>query len=917
MENEEPSYCAPTSGLECPRLNSILKNLNKFKIIQDNFKPFLVILLVSVLTFWAWHALNPAYHPKDWRGVINGVSYSPFQKDQSPLEKKYPTGLNIDSDMRLLKDKVSSVRIYSSTDGSQLVPQYAKRYNLAVTAGAWLSKNHENNEKEIENLIQLVKSNDNIERVIVGNEAILRDDLSIDELISYIKRVKKEVNVPVSAAETWDVWLKHRELAQNVDFIAIHVLPIWENIPTEKAVDYVMSRYNEIKRIFPEKHVLLAEVGWPSAKSKYNILPGLINQATFVREMLSVASKHSLDYFVIEAIDQPWKIYTEGVVGPNWGLFDKNRIMKFPFTGSVFANINWKYHACLAIFLAIFPIFFFSKRFQGRINFAGLFFFSSLIELSASFIIWTIFLPQIEPMPFAAKVMWGMLIPAQFLLFAVLLINGFETTEALWIKKWRRFFNPIPKDEVDREKLQKVSIHLAICNEPPEMVIQTLNSLSNLDYPDYEVIIVDNNTKDEKIWKPVETYCQRLGDKFKFFHLPKWPGFKAGALNFALKKTHQDAKYIAVIDSDYVVDPDWLISLVPYFNNEKVGFVQAPQDHRDWNGDLFKSMCNWEFSGFFHIGMQHRNERNAIIQHGTMTIIRKTVIDEMNGWSEWCICEDAELGLKIMHKGYEAVYVNHAFGKGLTPDNFDGFRKQRFRWVYGAIQIIKKYWKWMVPFVNKDSGLSTSQRYHFISGWLPWFADAVHFVFTIFGIIWTLGMVFLPGYFQFSFSIFVIPTVLAFVFKVVNSLVLYNAKVPCTLGQSLLSSIAGMSVTHVIGKAVIQGILTDNQPFYRTPKCEKNQGAIYRGLLMAKDELIMFSLIWFAILNLALRHGFGNINLNIWATVLAIQSIPYLAAVTSSLINTMPAFSLKSIKIPVPAQLQMALQPEKISNNKY
>src|SRR5690606_8862955 len=153
------------------------------------------------------------------------------------------------------------------------------------------------------------------------------------------------------------------------------------------------------------------------------------------------------------------------------------------------------------------------------------------------------------------------------------------------------------------------------------MVKVTIDSLVGLDYPNLEVLVIDNNTKDEKVWKPVEEYVDRLretmGDRVKFFHLPKWPGYKAGALNFARTQTAADAEVIGLVDAAYVVRKDWLRALVPYFENAKVAWVQAPQDHREWENDLFKEWINWEYAGFFDIGMVARNEDNAIIQHGT------------------------------------------------------------------------------------------------------------------------------------------------------------------------------------------------------------------------------------------------------------------------------------------------------------
>jgi len=210
-----------------------------------------------------------------------------------------------------------------------------------------------------------------------------------------------------------------------------------------------------------------------------------------------------------------------------------------------------------------------------------------------------------------------------------------------------------------------------------------------MDYGNFEVLVLDNNTKDEALWKPLEKRCAELGPRFRFFHLDNWPGFKAGALNFGLKQTDPRAEVVGVVDADYVVSPDWLSCLIPHFDAADVAVVQAPQAHRDWETQPFRRMCNWEFDGFFRIGMHHRNERNALIQHGTMTLVRRIALEEVGGWSEWCICEDTELGLRLIEKGYDTRYVDHILGRGLTPADFPAIKSQRFRWAFGAMQILK------------------------------------------------------------------------------------------------------------------------------------------------------------------------------------------------------------------------------------
>src|SRR5690606_8546449 len=193
----------------------------------------------------------------------------------------------------------------------------------------------------------------------------------------------------------------------------------------------------------------------------------------------------------------------------------------------------------------------------------------------------------------------------------VLLTEAHEWAEAHWYTVRRREMKPVP---LASESAPKVSIHVPAYNEPPGMLIETLNALARLDYPDFEVLVIDNNTRDEAVWLPVKEHCERLGERFRFFHVAPLAGFKAGALNVALARTHEEAKVIAAIDSDYQVEPNWLRDLVGVFENPKIAIVQSPQDYRDHGDSAFKSMCFAEYRGLFEIGMVTRNERNAIIQ---------------------------------------------------------------------------------------------------------------------------------------------------------------------------------------------------------------------------------------------------------------------------------------------------------------
>ncbi|MDA8165710.1 MAG: glycosyltransferase [Desulfobacteraceae bacterium] len=793
-----------------------------------------------------------------------------------------PSPAEIDADLRMLSNKVGGVRIYSCRNGMEVVPALAEKYNLPVTAGAWLNGEPAHDELEIQALIAAAAS-PAVKRVIVGNEAVLRGEVTPAELAGYLKQVRAAVKVPVSTAEPWHVWLKHPELAANVDFIAIHVLPYWEKVEIDNAVPWVFERYRQVKAAFPGKPIILGEVGWPSAgERRGRAKPTLASEARFLREFLPAAAKLGLDYFVVEAFDQPWKVPMEGKVGGYWGIFDVHRHPKFPWTGEIRENPVWPYQFALSLAALLLIAVYFRRRQDQPLP--SKLMFALLAQAVFSALAWTGGAPWTHNLLPGEVVAWACLLPFQGGLLLVVLLNGFELADMFRPRFKRRF---LPVAEPPAGSLPKVSLHVAACREPSEMVIATLDSLAALEYPNFEVIVVDNNTPDPHLWQPVEAHCAALGDRFRFFHLEKWPGFKAGALNFALAKTAPDAEIIGIIDSDYLVRPDWLAAMVPHFGKTGVGFVQAPQDHREWEGSPFKEMCNWEYQGFFDIGMAYRNEGNAIIQHGTMTLIRRKVLQEVGGWGEWCICEDAELGLRILEHGYQSVYVNQSFGKGLTPDSFAGYKRQRFRWAYGAVQILRRHWRQLLPW-NKESRLTMAQRFHFGAGWLPWFADSLNMLMTTLNLLWATGMLLFPKYVGTPLTVFLLPPVGAFLFKLFHVLVLYRARVRCSLMQRLGAALAGMALVHTIGRAMLAGLMTSGKPFLRTPKCEGRR-PLLQVLAMADEEILMLVSLLMAAFALVAVNGFENPDIVLWAGVLAVQALPYGAALVLSLASIVPA----------------------------
>jgi cellulose synthase/poly-beta-1,6-N-acetylglucosamine synthase-like glycosyltransferase len=482
----------------------------------------------------------------------------------------------------------------------------------------------------------------------------------------------------------------------------------------------------------------------------------------------------------------------------------------------------------------------------------------------------------------------------------VILTEGVELASSLWRVERRRVLAAIP------ETAPRVSIHVPCYNEPADMVIDTLNALARIDYENYEVIVLDNNTPDPAVWQPVLEHCAKLGDRFRFFHYDNVKGFKAGALNIALELTDPFAQYVAVIDSDYQVDPSWLRRALPYFASPKVALVQGPQDYRDGAESIFKSMAFEEYRGFFQIGMVERNEHDAIIQHGTMTIVRKNALEEVNGWSTWSITEDTELGLKLFEAGYSAAYISDSMGKGLIPDTLAAFMSQRYRWVYGAMQIMKRH---AGPIFLGGKKLSWAQRYQFLSGWLPWISDGLGMIVTFAALIWTVLMTVAPRYFDVPMSALSASALALFLAKTLKTLLLYPQKVRSGVLGAVMASVAGLSLTHTVGKAVLAGLFTSKKPFLRTPKCE-DQASIREALRLVWQETTLLALGSLALLAMVfVNSGLEDPAAMLWMTMLAVQTLPYAATVATAALSALSNAKPKTAeRVPMPSPPPPALK---------
>ncbi|HKA77632.1 MAG TPA: glycosyltransferase [Xanthobacteraceae bacterium] len=832
-----------------------------------------VVTLVVCVHAGLWTLLHRQQAVSNVDGPLASISYSPYTRSQHPDYGDRPTAEQIRADLKILSPYTQAIRTYTSTGGGELVPAIAAEFGLKVTLGIWIDKNEARNEREIQAAIALARRYSNVNAIVVGNETTLRAEKSVDDLVRLIQRVKRQSPVPVTTGEIWTVWIEHPELASAVDFIAAHILPYWDGFSATQAVDKTIEFYDKLRAAHPGKRIVIAEFGWPSAG--YNMRhadPGRIEQASVLREFVSRAEAYGIDYNVIEAFDQPWKT-NEGGVGMYWGVFDASRHAKFAWTGLVSDPDHWKIGA-LAVLLGLLvslPVL--ARRAATFGEAAALAIAANTVGawLATVFAFW-------QTHYFVLGAAFALLLGITLL--APLVMITLARIEEIAVIAFGRGPRRLIADALSAPEgfAPKVSIHVPAHREPPEMLKATLDAVARIDYPNFECIVVINNTPDPAFWRPIEDHCRALGERFKFINEDNLSGYKAGALRLALSHTAADAEIIGVIDADYAVRPDWLKDLVPVFADPKVGMVQAPQDHRDGDRTVMHHAMNGEYAGFFDIGMVQRNEANAIIVHGTMCLIRRAALVSSGGWTSDTIVEDCDLGLLVLEHGWQIHYTNRRYGHGLLPDTFEAYKKQRYRWAYGGLQILRKHWRYLLPRAN---ALTREQKREFAVGWLNWLgAESIGVAVAMLNLVWVPVVAFagiaIPD------KILTVPILAAFVITLGHFVALYRLRVAIRPAQMVGAVIAAMSVQWTVARAVGCGVWKETMPFTRTAK---------GGATCKSAE---FPAFWEAVLGSLLVVGAVVIlatnykqirELHVFAAVLLVQSLPFLAAVALALLE--------------------------------
>jgi hypothetical protein len=355
----------------------------------------------------------------------------------------------------------------------------------------------------------------------VGNETLFRREHTAAELVQIIRRVKRDSPVPVATADHWKTFIDHPELVDAVDQVFAHIIPYWEGLPKELAVEQSLVLHERLLATYPGKKIVIGEFGWPSAGHNFEgAVPSAISQAVILRSFAVRANALDIDYNVVEAIDQPEKLF-EGNVGPYWGIFDASLRPKFSWTEPI-ADANYWKTAIVAVVTGLLLSLTLLALPGGTVRQTA--FLAGVDHLCGHWCASLLVYWQTHYLLLGEAVTFAIALPLLALLAPIVRSRVNEMAVVLLGRGPARLLEFTPP--ISGERSPKVSIHIPAYREPPEMLLQTINSVALLDYPNFECIVVINNTPDPAFWQPIEARCRELGSRFKFICVQDLVGFK-------------------------------------------------------------------------------------------------------------------------------------------------------------------------------------------------------------------------------------------------------------------------------------------------------------------------------------------------------------------------------------------------------
>jgi len=481
------------------------------------------------------------------------------------------------------------------------------------------------------------------------------------------------------------------------------------------------------------------------------------------------------------------------------------------------------------------------------INLLGQVFYGSYASAAVVFIGYAAFIAFVATRTIPEMVTSSLVLVLDLAAFVVWMSNMNYVSDVLCRSRRGR---PLPVADPGYQPF--VSLHIPAYNEPPELLIETIRAVEAIDYPNFEVVVIDNNTRDPAVWQPVEAYC-RGRERVTFVHVAPWPGYKAGACNLALRRyTDPRAEIIGLVDADDIVQPHYLRETVSYFCDPDLGFVQTFEGNRDFEGSDYYTACVDSFQAFYLGTMSSRNERDSVPFVGTMGLFRRSALTAAGGWNEWCICEDTEASLRVARDGWSGLYIPRCFGRGVVPPSFAGMLTQRHRWCFGAMQILRLHWRSLMPWDRSpDNHLTGAQRRDYLMASIGWFRDLLMLAFSLMLLVITGLSLTRAGFFVSPMdgdrSLMALSLIVVAMICMQWTLRYWTTM---SLRRAVLSLVISLSVTWVVALGCIEGVARRDGVFLRTSKAGGRR-SIPRALWLTRVETTLALALYVAAAALA------------------------------------------------------------------
>ena len=509
-------------------------------------------------------------------------------------------------------------------------------------------------------------------------------------------------------------------------------------------------------------------------------------------------------------------------------------------------------------------------RYRWRL--AGVMSYVALVSLIAGYLAYslTVSIPQVPP---AQRWLSYVLLAAEGGGLTLIVVFSFYSLDAATRRRWARMAE---SSRFDPGFQPDVALVVPVFNEPFAMVRETVAHLVRQDYPPgrFLVVVADDST-DPATSAPLAAWCAQLGAAY--VRRPTRQGYKAGALNEVVRRLPASTQLVAVVDADYWVDPDYVSGVVGYFTDPELSFVQTPQDYRNVGQSFLTRQYKRAEAYFYHAVMPSRNEQSAIIFCGTMGMLRVSALRQVGGFAEDQICEDAEVSVRLAAAGWDSLYVDRSFGKGLMPAVFDAYKKQFHRWAFGNVRIFFTR-AWMIL----RSPMSARQKVDFLASNLHWFDG--FFVTTIALVLLYLGLGPVFGYDAVTHHQREL-ALLAFVplFLVVDGIVRLHLVLrqdgTTRLRDTLLVQGMWFAIKFTNVVAAAKCMLGFRSPFVRTSKDPGRRlgrfRAFFRALRITKAETLLGTALLLTAANnaaLAVMYGIslGTVLLPLWLALYAL-----------------------------------------------